>query len=220
MAFANQPAENPPGVQGIRNPTLRSPAIPGRDIVFGDRPPERVRRVGGVHPAFDAREQPFDARSIPLDAVRLSIHGARRQDFADPVVVDAQQHRHQVFGTREHEDVGLLRRPILRQALFRFTRDNGKRQVPAETEGPVCCAGVVVDGQLGTESAAPGRRSNRHRHRARPGDGVRGKLLAHPAEGTAAFGRDDLGRQAAIGGAARAIGRVFSRLHRSLQSSG
>ena len=51
------------------------------------------------------------------------------------------EHGHQVFGAREHENIGLLAIAILRQTLIGLPRDGGNEEAPPEPVGAVAGGG-------------------------------------------------------------------------------
>ena len=205
-ALAHQPAEDPARVGRIGDARLRRLAVPRRDVVLGDRSPERVGGISRVHPSLDAREQPLDPRPIAMDRVRLPVNGAKRrrarENLALPRRAVPDERRHEVLGARQDERVGFLRVGVLRQAFVGLSSDRRQRQRPPESERTVAARRVVGERQLWSEAGATGTRGDRHRQRCRPGRRIRGELLADPANGAAALRQRD--RRAR----ARVVGRL------------
>ena len=115
--------------------------VEGEDVVLGDRAPVDIARRADLGPALDAGEQPLDARPVAADAVAVEFvfvndqaaDGSRTQNPSRPAgtrmagdpgsVRVLPEHRHQVFGAGEDEDVRLLGVEVLRQALVGLARD-------------------------------------------------------------------------------------------------
>lgn len=95
---------------------------------------------------------------------------------ARPVV----QQGHQVFRTRENEDVGLVGVPILGRPCVRFPRNGGQRKAPTIPKGPFPTAESYVS-------------ANRGPNRNRSGDVRIGIVIEPvPVTGFAATSRQDL----------------------------
>src|SRR5947199_3238840 len=69
VALTNEPAEDASGVIWIDDPAFSCLSIPSSNVVLGNRAPGNIRRICGISPALDTREEPFDAGAVTIDAV-------------------------------------------------------------------------------------------------------------------------------------------------------
>jgi hypothetical protein len=200
ITLADQPAEDPGRIGRVGNAAFIRLAIPCGDVVFGNRPPEAVAPAGLIGPALDPREQSFDSGTIatnsesdPIDRDRLVINDVLTV-FHHPVSGILFELRRQLFHPGEDEDIGFLMISILGQPLVGFSRNGGKRKVPAEAEGAIAGAGIIREGKWGPEAGAAGAGGDGNRHRAGSGDRIGGELLADTADGAAPFWEREGGR--------------------------
>jgi hypothetical protein len=143
--------------------------------------------VARARPPLDACEQALDPRPVAPHAIVT----LRLLDDCAGVV----EHGHQVLGSRQDEDIGVLAVAIARKSLVGLARDRWQAKRPPEAEWTVASTGVVRQRELRTEAATARRREDRHVERAGPGHRVGGELLADPTDRTTTLGQFDRWRR-------------------------
>jgi hypothetical protein len=145
--------------------------------------------MAAVHgyPPLDAREQTLDAWAVVMDSERLTVERSRSRRLAFPSLAILFKNRDQVLGTGQKVNVRFLGVEVSWQPLVSLARDRRQTQAPAETERAVARAGIVREGELRPETAAAGRRGDRHAQRAGAGHGIGSEFLADAPNGPAAL---------------------------------
>src|SRR5262245_36771278 len=124
--FTDQPGEDAARVERVGNTRIRIMAVEGEDVVLGDRTPMDIAGRADLAPALDAGEEPFDAWPIAPHAVTVEVvfvHDEAAGWIPHPEAVRVTLKtlaagdpgtvrvlpidRHQIFGTREDEDIGI-----------------------------------------------------------------------------------------------------------------
>src|SRR5699024_8933167 len=98
------------------------------------------------------------------------------------------EHWHQIFSTREDENVRLFPILVSGQAIVGLTGDGGQGEAPAEAKRSIAGAGVIGERKLRAKARAPWAGGNRHRHGAGASHWIGSEFLAYTPDGAASFG--------------------------------
>ena len=140
-----------------------------------------VSPVACLRPALDPREQPLDARAVERDLEA----GAVDDPAARLAAAVGVQHRHQVVGAGQDEDIRFVAMAVPRQPLVGLAPDLGQAEAPAETERPISRARVIGERKRWGEAGTPGAERYAHRRCAGPGRRVDRELLVKASDGSA-----------------------------------
>jgi len=123
------------------------------DVVSGDRSPEGVFRISLMVQRSTQANRPSMRGRYHLIAIdRWCCILFREEGPPHPLPTRSlSQNRNQILRTGQNKDIRFIGVLILRETFFGFSRDGWEREIPAKTEWPIACAGVIGERQLRTK---------------------------------------------------------------------